>query len=271
MQNFILICLLSIGFISFNPFPAYSEEFSPSQQQEAFYIEADAIKPGQVRYADYQVMEKVKESVENGEVAWNETEKRWELKHHHSSSLFPLSKSLPVVNGPYGFVLVDGHHHFLENQKLGGTTIPVKVIADYSRLSLEEFLNIAEEKGFIHPYDVYGNRVHLPLSFSELQNDPNRFFAALGKRIYIDTPEMHFSKGSEYPIWVKVGKDIPFIEMRISEAMWNAGLVYDEQQGTEPDAVFYETARDVIKAAEIKGLRVIPTRMHYSEFDIDSL
>ncbi|WP_420421965.1 ParB-like protein [Simkania sp.] len=234
--------------------------------QGPFFVSIHQVFPGQLRYANAVVEIGIEKATEKGEVKWNEETGQWDLKH--GVSLYGLSEALPVIKSPYGYVLIDGHHHFLLNLQFGGSLIPIQLEADYSDLSLEKYLHVATEKGYIHPYDHYGNKVEIPRDFNELQNDPNQMFAVLCRRRYQSLTPESFSSGNEYPIWIKVGKDIPFIEMRIAEALTRAGLIYD---GEEADPDFYEAARQVIVEANIEGLRVIPTKTHYEELLVNEV
>ncbi len=240
-------------------------------KEKSFYIPTDKVHPGQIRYSDSVVKQKVKEHIEAGKASWNPETQTWILKYSENTCLFPLSKALPVVNSPNGYVLVDGHHHYMTNLSLGGSTFPITVIANLSHMTPQEFQDYAEQKGWTHPYDVFGNRINLPKSFQALKNDPNRNFATLCKRTIKDPNHPEQSTGVDYPIWLKVGKDIPFIEMKISEALWNEGLVYENQQNTKQYEKFYEKARSAISRANIPGLRVNHSKTHYKDIDLSSI
>jgi len=253
---------------NFNTINATKSKISKPEHEKPFYISTDCVYPGQIRYSEYIVKRKMNEHIQNGKVNWDKESQNWKLQYFDNTCLFPLSKSLPVAKSPYGYVLVDGHHHYLANLRFNATNIPIKVVADFSKVSLKDFFDLAEEKGLIHPYDVYGRRRNLLKSFLKLENDSNRLFASLCKRRFTGSSKANNSKGNKYPIWIKIGGDIPFIEMRISEELWKSGNVYDEKQGFEPDVEFYEKARKVISSAKIEGLRVIPTRTHYKDIDL---
>jgi hypothetical protein len=157
-------------------------------------------------------------------------------------------------------VVVDGHHHCRLSLAFGGSSIPVKILADFSHLSKQQFLDVAEAKELIYPYDVYGNRVSLPTRFEDLVNDPNRYFATLCKR-------SSNLKGNEYPIWIKKGKELPFIELKIAKALWKAGMVYEDREGRFPNLAFYEKVRTIIHKAKILHLHTLETRTHYMQLE----
>lgn len=233
--------------------------FSFVVAEERFYVSTEEVFPGQVRIAKQVIEDKIVRSIKQGMVVWDEEQGEWSLAHGGGKSFFSLAEAFPVVMTDSGYILVDGHHSYSVNVAFGGTLIPVKVIADFSDLSEEEFMKVGTEKGLLYPFDRYGNVSVLPKDFLGLKDDANRYFARLCKASF--SPSGEFVKGVEYPIWIKIGKDIPFIEMKIAEALWNAGLVYRE----DSDDTFYEAAREVIREANIEGLRVVPERIHVSE------
>ncbi len=266
-----ILTLFILSFsLSLNHIYAKEADSRKLREEKSFYISTDEVHPGQIRYSDSVVKQKVKEHIEAGKASWDPETQSWILMYADNTCLFPLSKALPVVNSPNGYVLVDGHHHYMTNLSFDGSTFPITVIADLSDMTSQEFQDYAEQKGWIHPYDVFGNKINLPKSFKALKNDPNRNFATLCKRSIKDPNHPEKSTGVDYPIWLKVGTDIPFIEMKISEALWNEGLVYQNHQNLKQYKKFYEKARLAISEANIPGLRVIPTKTHYQDIDLYS-
>lgn len=103
---------------------------SAETETSVFYIDAKCVHPGQIRFSNYVVKEKIEEHLDKGDVFRDKQSQSWTLKYFDKTSLFPLSNALPVVLAPYGYVLVDGHHHFLTNLAFDGTRIPISVIAE---------------------------------------------------------------------------------------------------------------------------------------------
>jgi len=241
--------------------------FSPFHHQpiDRGYVEVHEIHPGQVRYSRANVEEKVSQAVKEGSVI--QVEESYLLKYDRGRSLFPKSKALPVVRGPDGYVLVDGHHHTLVSLRFHAQTIPVKQIADFSQMSSEAFWEKAEAIGLAHIRSLDGEKRIPPKSFFDLENDPGRYFATITCRKY--TADLSASRGAEYPLWIKVGKGIPFIELYISDALQQRGIIYDDSMGKSPSAEFVEKARQALVEAEIPGLKVLPKRIHYKDIDKD--
>ena len=178
---------------------------------------------------------------------------------------------MPVIEAPFGYVLVDGHHDVLAALALGATRIPVRVVREWKNLSPELFWVKAEEDGLVYLKNFDGTRVLPPKNFKDLVEDPNRYFAAITARKF-PLGEGMPSTGAEYPLWIKIGKDIPFTEFRISDTMFRHGLRYTKGLENEDPPAYeqlVEVVRRVLLEDPIKGLRVVPQRVHYSEIQGD--
>lgn len=109
-----------------------------------------------------------------------------------------------------------------------------------------------------------------------LQDDGNRFLAAIAARKCTKRGQpAKESTGAEYPLWVKIEKDIPFIEFMISDALTKAGLHYDRSMGSdtnaEPLASFIEKAREVLNKNPIKGLKLVPEKTYFMQINDGNL
>jgi len=230
----------------------------PSEMVEPYYLDCELIFPAQTRFSSEVVKEKIAWGEPNA--VWDESEKKWKLKHDEGRSWLKLEEAIPVVKAPFGFISVDGHHDILANFELGGTTVPVREIADLSHCSIEEFWRKAEENGWAYLHAFGGEKTEPIKRFQDLADDSNRRFAGLVGRKYYTNGS---SWGADYPIWIKQERDIPFIEFKIADALWSAGLVYTP--GEEFSIEFVEKARSVLLEANIEGLKIVPTRLHYSQ------
>ena len=236
--------------------------------EKVFYVECREIYPSQLRYSSKNVQEKIDQIVLAQDALWNEKKKSWTLKYDAGKSALDLDEAVPIVKGPFGYVLTDGHHHLLASLQLGAKTIPVKVIADLSSLDEKTFWQEMEQKGWSYPYNILGERSTPPKDLKLLLDDPNRYFAAIIARKCAADGDLSTSKGAEYPVWIKVGKDIPFIEFRISDALWKQGLRYNYDMGDQPPEQFVEEARRILREANVPGLRIVPEKKHYSELSL---
>ncbi len=235
-----------------------------SAEDSVVYLHYSQLLPGQVRYSSQNVKQKIEHALKKQDVVWNVNTARHEGKYFNGKSLFPEEEALPVIQAPFGLVLADGHHHTLAAITLQVEWIPIKVMADLSHLTADQFWTAAEQQGWVFLYDLEGNKTAPLQNFDHLLDDPNRYFAAFTARKCLANGDLATSYGAEYPVWIKVGKDIPFIEFRIADVWRQAGIHYDYEMGENPDAAFVEKARAVLINAHIPGLRVVPTRMHYS-------
>lgn len=233
------------------------------------YINYHEISPGQVRFSSRNVQLKIDAAFKNGDVTVG-PDGCFHFKYYNGQSIFPEKEALPVIKAPFGYVLADGHHHTLAAISLGAQYLPIRLLADYSDMSPEQFWCVAEKNNQVFLYDLEGNHLNPPLRFNEnslyeLIDDANRYFAAITARKCEEGKGWVNSTGAEYPLWIKVGKDIPFIEFRIADALRNAGIVYSYEMGDEPSEQFVEQARQVLVQANIPGLRVVNTRTRYTE------
>lgn len=231
----------------------------------AGYTHIDELTPGQVRFSSKNVEEKVVQALQNGDAFFNPLAAHFVGKYDEGKSLFPESEALPVVKGKEGFVLADGHHHVLAALALGLPWVPTKEIADLSHLSKEAFWEEMEQKGWVYPYGLDGEKRLPPKDFSLLEEDQNRYFAAITARKCGEDGDMSRSRGAEYPLWIKIGKDIPFIEFKISDALFARGFYYDYSMGNEPPEAVVEEARRILIEADIPGLRLVKERKHWKE------
>ncbi|MCI5052797.1 MAG: hypothetical protein MRY21_06665 [Simkaniaceae bacterium] len=213
--------------------------------EQTLLLDISQISPAQLRFSLQNVEMKKNKKLKSGSTT--------------------CSESLPVVKAPFGYVLIDGHHDALSYLALGTRQILVRIVQDFSDLSEELFWSEVEKQGLAYPYTIQGERKIPPRNLSELTDDPNRYFAAISARKY--PPDLKGSTGAHYPLWIKIGKDIPFIEFRISDALWESGLVYSYEMGDNPPEEFIERARGVLIQAQIPGLKIVPKKYHYKMFE----
>eukprot|EP01091_Cochliopodium_minus_P007462 TRINITY_DN1734_c0_g1_i1.p1 TRINITY_DN1734_c0_g1~~TRINITY_DN1734_c0_g1_i1.p1 ORF type:complete len:337 (+),score=107.29 TRINITY_DN1734_c0_g1_i1:33-1043(+) len=236
------------------------------------YIPLSSLFPAQCRYSCQNVGEKIQKIVSRRGAVWttdrDNIRGKWIGKWKRGASVYPPVKSFPVIKSKWGYVLIDGHHHVLAGIALGSTEFPIKIVDNYSNLDKEEFWKKMESKNYAHLYDLRGKKKDPPNSFSELEDDPNRYFALLLCRKY-DQEDVYSKKpegeGSKFPVWLKIGKDIPFVEFVISDILWKGGVIYDPKYINNVPEKEVEKARTLIANANIDGLKVVKTRTLYKE------
>lgn len=234
------------------------------------YVPLAKVFPGQVRYSNMNVLDKIQKAKAKGEAICDQ--EQCSFKFDKGQSILPLKKALPVVVAPFGLVLLDGHHDTLASIRLGAKTIPVEIKEDLSNLTEEEFWVQSAQRGWSYPHAI-GGAWQVPdpkKGFGQLVNDPNRYFAAITARkcdLSTDTPET--SRGATYPLWVKVGIDVPFIEFKISDMLNNNGFVYDEEKGQADLDQMTEEAREILAKNRVPQLKLIENRQNF--LDIENL
>lgn len=250
-NNLIIGAMLSIA-------PASATEF----------VAITTIAPGQSRYASLNVQEKVAQAQKRGGVV--RSNGSWIPAYNNNTSIFHENSALPVVKGPEGLILVDGHHDVRASLALGATHVPVKIVADLSNLSQEEFWKIAEEKGYVYPYAQGGAYQRPSKDFNEMTDDANRYFAAITARKCLDERTDNTNTiGADYPLWIKVGKDIPFIEFRIADALYQNRFTYNlAEEQNNPTWESVEQAREILGAHPVPGLRLVPERIYYADIPL---
>lgn len=257
------ICVFHIHlFATTIPTTQKAQESSEKAVSSVFYTHISELFPSQLRYASKNVTEKAQKILKNKDAVWDENQSKWEYKYYNGLSALAEKDAIPVVKAPFGYALIDGHHNVLSSISVGADWIPVILVDDLSNMSYEDFWEKAEDMGWAYLYDINGQKSYPPTSFDQLQDDPNRYFAAIAARKYLNEFDPN-SIGAEYPIWIKIGKDIPFIEFKISDALWNSGVIYSYDMGDNPSEEFVEAARRALIEANIPGLKVIPERTHY--------
>jgi len=249
--------------------PSSSSSVEVTKKSKVFYLHIKEISPSQLRYSSFNVDEKIEEMKKHKDTVWDETREEWKFKYFSGKSPLPEKEAVPLIKAPFGYVLADGHHHVKAAEKLGAEWVPVYLLADMSDLDEEDFWKQSEQLGWAYLNKTNGKKGNPPKSFSELQDDPNRYFAALIARKCDEKGDLKTSKGSDYPVWIKVGKDIPFIEFRISDALWKHNISYDYSMGKNPPVELVEKARSALKEENIPGLRLVAERVHYSEISLN--
>jgi len=236
------------------------------------YVSLDCVKPGQLRYTQANVASKAKRL--------GRTARRFD----NGKSSIDKSGALPVIKSVVGFILVDGHHHFLAAKQMRDKTVPVRCIADLSDLTIAELYHYAFKNNYIYPVTLQGQMVDVPTSgwfeWEDMQDDPNRLFASLtalkcakdssGKIIAFRDPNA--AADPQYPLWVKRTWnkiENAFIEFKIADALYRAGLTYAYSMGTNPNdpllAAFIEKARKALFDNPIQVLELLYPRKLFKE------
>lgn len=235
----------------------------------SFYVQLDQLRPTQVRYSQANVDDKVTKAIKRGD-----TDKEYSFcAYDGGKSIFSLDDAIPVVKTEDGaYYLCDGHHAVLASYVVGAKSMPVFVIETYPGPGgTEGFWEWACAWGYAYLKTVGGQMV-VPTGFTDLIDDPVRYFVALSARKFEKELTFEASTGAEYPLWVKIKKDIPFIEFHVADVLVAAGFVY--RYGDEKNKELFqekiEQARAILRAVlpgcqKLKGLKFLPEKEQFEK------
>lgn len=237
---------------------------------DCFYIHFSDIHPGQIRISNSNIETKIKQAFTKNALVIDQGSKTgYKYFYNNGTSVIDLESPLPVILGPYPYniVLVDGHHELMASLKLGAEYIGVKIVEDLRNLSKNEFWLKAFEKGYVYPFTITGKFQIPSTSFHDLQDDPNRYFAAiLARKIdknKVSSDAKKDSYAANFPIWLKIGKPA-FVEFILADLFRKNNLIYDDKKyANNPPEEFVEFARsilikeDVINKINISGFNFI--------------
>ena len=104
---------------------------------------------------------------------WRETAKK-----KNKDAEFLGKHMIPVILGPKARNYVIDHHHLaLALHDEGVKDVAVTVIANLSKLELDAFWTVMDNRSWMHPFDAKGERRHyddIPKSVTDLVDDPFR-------------------------------------------------------------------------------------------------
>jgi hypothetical protein len=124
------------------------------------------LRPTQITVGMREVMAKRKH--------WRDTEKK-------KGGRFLGRHMIPVILGPKQRNYVIDHHHLaLALHEEGVENVVVTVVANLSKLDLDAFWTVMDNRSWMHPFDAAGVRQHykdIPKSVTGLIDDPFRSLA----------------------------------------------------------------------------------------------
>jgi hypothetical protein len=116
-----------------------------------------------------------------------EKRKRWREQKKKKQAESLGKHMIPVIRGPdQRYYVVDHHHLARALHEEGVTDILVTMIGDLSMVEKDAFWGVMDNKRWVYPYDVKGDRRHfkdLPKSITELKDDPFRSLAGELRRV----------------------------------------------------------------------------------------
>lgn len=107
--------------------------------------------------------------------------KRWRETRAKKGGKFLGRHMIPVILGPKRRSYVVDHHHLARAlHDEGVKDVAVTVIANLSKLEIDAFWTVMDNRSWMHPFDANGVRRHykdIPKSVAELVDDPLRSLA----------------------------------------------------------------------------------------------
>ncbi|MDB5875756.1 MAG: hypothetical protein JWQ07_5198 [Ramlibacter sp.] len=118
----------------------------------------------------------------------NEKRKRWREHKSAKKQAELLGKHMiPVVLGPGKRHYVVDHHHLARAlHDEGVKEVLVSVIADLTMVDRDAFWGVLDNRRWVYPYDVKGERRHfrdIPRTVAQLKDDPFRSLAGELRRV----------------------------------------------------------------------------------------
>jgi len=107
--------------------------------------------------------------------------KGWKKQDAKKLADFLAHHMAPVIVGPGEQRFLIDHHHLARALfEEGVKTVFVTIVADYSKLDEDEFWNMMDFRGWVHPFDSKGRRrpfKDLPETVEKMEDDPYRSLA----------------------------------------------------------------------------------------------
>jgi hypothetical protein len=216
------------------------------------YVPLHNIRPSQTRVSYVVVGQKIEKIRDN-------------IHFDHGRSGYGFRQALPAIKTPFGYFLTDGHHDAIAHIKLGAKSVAIRILDEWLGTSLDDYWKWAEKNGYAYLLDKNGNRSIPSSDFLSLEDDPLRYFASIMARKFTEPYKMSASSGQEYPLWVKIGKSMPFKELKIADCLYRHGFQYTSGQDLE---TLKEQARAIMANDPVPGIKLLPIRERYDESEL---
>jgi hypothetical protein len=110
-----------------------------------------------------------------------EKRKRWRETGTRKGDRFLGKHTMPVVLGPkHRHYIIDHHHLALALHDEGVKDVAVTIVANLSKLEIDAFWVVMDNRNLMHPFDAAGRRRHyedIPKSVTGMVDDPFRSLA----------------------------------------------------------------------------------------------
>lgn len=227
------------------------------------YVPLSHLIPSQHRFSEANVKEKVISALIARSILLPDG--RYLGRYDNGRSLYALSEAVPVVATPCGYLLTDGHHSALATYRLGCQTLPLQIIDNWQQGINEDFWLWAAAKDYAYLKKNGGALAFPPPPLTELEDDPLRYFVGISARKFGPNLSLEESRGADYPLWIKIGKDSPFVEWYLTDHLYSLKFQYqygDEKEGCQ---TLIERARHLLRAHPLPGVKIVDEYVNYSQ------
>lgn len=239
-----------------------SVEIPPPAVGRVSFLSTKALDGNQGRFSWASLLRKLGKGLKAEPDAYIDKKKdEWVFPYNEGRSFYPIERAIRALYYRGRLYIVDGHHRALISTYLGTETIPVRVIADVSKLQPQEFEDMMDRKGLSY-FRNYRGQATRRVDLCDMVDDPNLELA----RILIARARVEYSgnkikisdiRGSEVSIGIKSAEqDIPFLEFLVADALRRAGVEWEN--GNDPDIPRKQLKEylEILKAAAERGGRL---------------
>ena len=227
---------------------------------EPFFVALNFLRPAQHRFAAESVAERIQKAQIRGDLV--QEGQNYILKFDSGKSLYPLTKAVMAIKFGTSFIICDGHHSILASVNVDAQTFPIRITQDLSHMAEDELWQKLENEGLAYLADIKGERKLPPKSFKDLQEDPLRYFVSLICRKYDEDLKHENSRGCEHPLWIKIGKDIPFIEFILADHLRKYGFICEKSMTQEE---LIQSALEILIKNPLSNIKLVKDRVPFDK------
>lgn len=211
------------------------------------FVPLSLIKASQPGFTAIKLVDELREAVDRYGVEM--TEKGPVLRD--GRSVYPPHKKAFGVVYDGRVYLLDGHHKALISLYFNAHSMPVEIIADWTRNSSGKLRTEAEfrekmtdpKNAYAYPFDSEGAPTSQFFDLCDLRDDPNLYLARLliqkvKATVSLESLQVREVSGSDHPLILKLNEGVPFLEFYIAATLSREGITYEREWRKDiPDKV----------------------------------
>lgn len=204
------------------------------------FVPLSLIKASQPSFTAIKIIEELQEAVDKFGV--DKTAVGFAIRDGRSVYP-PHKKAIGVVYNDRVYLL-DGHHKAIVSLYFSSPTMPVEIIADWTKNSKGEVRTEADfrekmihpENAYAYPLDAQGTETNQFFDLCELKDDPNLYLARLliqkvKAEVSLESLQIRGVGGSSHPLILKLNEGVPFLELYIAATLKRGGIDYKTEWG----------------------------------------